>query len=304
MPFTFKYVLISGTRTDTQGPSKFIQEARLFLEEAGWTVVADRTTQAGNANPALTHKMVFSSNGEAAGFPTYYLTIFSGTGAGAALADNPFLMHTAYDVGTNDVPASGAGSHPAGSLPTTNTLTMGVNVDTEVWMSGDSEGVTFVSHQIGAATRDSISVGKFKVFQPPEVEPYGLYVLGNNATAISAGGTGSSRIVTGNPPRNSTTNTSTEYVFLGILPSTANQPYDIGSATSIFYATPILGFANSTTGRNERGVVGMVQNAWEGTGTNGGMLQESTLTASGIGGVQIYRAFTAGVNNSLIIRQS
>ena len=301
MPFTFKHLVISGTRSDTQGPSKFIQEARIFLEDAGWVMVDDRTSQAGSVNPALTHKMVFSSNGEAGNFPTFYLTIFSGTGAGSALADNPFLMHTAYDLGSNTVPASGAVTHPSASLPAGNTLTMGVNVNTEVWMSGDSNGVAFVTSEIGSPNFDSMAVGKAQVFNPPEIEPYGLYVQGSNNTSISVGNSQGGRVIAGNPPLSSKTGTG-DYSFLRIILGSTNQPYDIGSANSIYYAAPLVAFADVTA--TERGAIGMLQNVWESAGTNGGMLQQATLTASGVGGVRTYLSFSAGTTASLIIRQS
>jgi len=54
-----------------------------------------------------------------------------------------------------------------------------------------------------------------------------------------------------------------------------------------------------------RGLIGTLRNAWGGVGTSAGMLQESTIVASGTDfGEQVYRAFTASTIDSLIIRKS
>ena len=76
MPFNFKEFTISGSRGDTEGTAKFIQEAKGFLEDAGWTTFDDQTAEVGGA-----HKLIMSSTGEDGSLPTFYIVLISGAGA-------------------------------------------------------------------------------------------------------------------------------------------------------------------------------------------------------------------------------
>lgn len=299
MPFTYSHVIVSGTNSGVEGVAQFIQLARPFLESAGWTMVDDRTAQAGSATLANTHKMVFSSRGESGAEPTFYMTIVSGTGAGPANNQASFVVHTAYDVGTHALPASGVASSTVANASAALQVRSTDSV-TEVWMSGDADGVTFVTKRITAVpTFDSQTIAKVKSFYGSAVEPYGIFLLGSSTIALQTS-TIALYGVANEPPLSIDNSTLLANAVSPTLPAAA-QPYNTGVADSIYFAMPIvvvLGSANK-----QQGAVGVIPSLWEGTSTTGGMLNEGILTASGSGGVQTYKVFSDSTK-SLIIRRT
>jgi len=298
MSFNYQNFTISGSRPEVEGTSEFVTKAKEFLEGVGWITEDDRRTQPGSAVDADTHKIVMKSDGEDNTLPNFYMTIASGTTSTPASNTLSFMMSTGYDVGTHDVLPSDAKINDnlgaAGSVLNAPSL-----VDYEVWMSGDSEGVVFITRN--ASTYGSCYIGRCKQFTNEDIDPYPLYMIANGSALAAA--TSTARVITGNPP--SAAQAASEAESLGIQFATANQPYtgDHTSVDSIYLAMPLIITMDDGTPLR-KGVVGTAQNVWQGAGTSAGMLQEGTLTASGSFGVQVYRAFTVSTVRSLIIRQS
>lgn len=306
MVFNYKEVTVSGTSPGVEGVSRFIQEAKTFLEGAGWTTVDDRSAQNGDNDSSLTHKIVFSSKGEAGTAPTFYLTIFSGSNASAASSQAYFLVHTAYDVSAHQVPASGVSNSATHTQSNATPLAIrSTDSNSEIWMSGDADAVTFVVKRSSNATYDSATVGKFKSFYTQQEEPYGLFIHSSNTVGLHLAGTANLQGVSGNPPRrfDATGTSAGTLQTTAIGPLTSSQPYNLGVATSIFQASPLL-VVITNNGQAIKGVLGVLPTSWEGVGTSQGLLNEGYLTASGVDfGTRIYRVF-ATTTASLIIRKT
>jgi hypothetical protein len=297
MSFVYQNITISGARVDTEGASKFIQEASSFLQDAGWQLIDDRSAQAGSATPSLTHKLVFSSNGEAGNYPTFYLTVFSGTAALAGSSLVTFLMSTAYDTAAHDVPSSGVSSSANNIQDSNVTLNTPSEANFEVWMSGDSEGVVFITRQ--TATYDSVCLGRANSFSTVQENSFPLYINGVSSSSIVVSNA-NVRGVGGNPPR--AFNAGNEISAETTAFASTNQPYDLSTTTSIFLATPIVLMYDDTT-PIRKGAAGTIRNAWATAGTNAGVLSEGRLTASGTSGVQTYRVFPL-TGEGLLIRET
>lgn len=292
MVFVYRNFTVSGTRPDTEGTSKFIQEAKSFLEAAGWTTVDDRTAQ-----PGADHKLVMSSQGEESTYPTFYMILTSGLGtATAGQSDTSFQVATDWNVGSHSVPADGVVSPIAVGNP--SYVSTYSQQDWEVWMSGDSEGVVFVTRQ--SATYDSIAAGRLNQFSSVEEDPYPLYINGSISALITVENATYLRGIAGNPPQALGANSEAEIKTFAF--ASTNQPYQLGSVTSIYLAAPLVLYWDDLS-PIRKGLVGTLRNAWAGAGSNAGMLEEGTLVASGTFGKQVYRAFLSGTTDSLIIRQ-
>jgi len=299
MVFRYEHFTISGSRSEVAGASQFVTKAKEFLEAAGWTTVDDRRTQPGSATDADTHKVVLSSDGEDGSLPTYYMTMASGTSSETNAVDVSFMMSTGYDVGTHDVLSSDAKIPSA--LGVSDQLNVIAQSDYDVWMSGDTEGVVFVTRV--ASVYDSIVIGRCNQFTTEDQDPYPLYIVSSTANSPETADP-SSQLIAGNPPIPTVGSNQADTLNIGL--GSGRQPYsgDHTSVTSIFLAAPIvMTWDRATAGSIRKGIVGTVRNAWKGTGTTAGMLAEGTLTASGTFGVQIYRAFPT-TGQSLIIRES
>jgi hypothetical protein len=267
------------------------------LQAAGWQLIDNRSTQAGSATPSLTHKLVFSSNGEAGNYPTFYMTLFSGTGAAAGSSLVSFLMSTAYDVVAHDVPSSGVSSSANNIQDANTSLNTPSEANFEVWMSGDSEGVAFITRQ--TSTYDSICLGRANSFSSVSENSFPLYVSGGGSSAIVVSNS-SVRGVGGNPPRAFTASNEMEASLVTF--AAANQPYDLDAATSIFLAVPILLMYDDAS-PIRKGAAGTLRNVWATAGTNAGTLAEGRLTASGTFGAQTYRVFPL-TTEGLLIRET
>jgi hypothetical protein len=302
MPFQYQHFTISGSRDEVCGASEFVTKAKEFLESAGWTVVDDRRTEPGSAVDADTHKVVLSSDGEGHAYPTYYMTIASGTGSETNAPNVSFMMSTGYDVGTHDVLPTDA--KIPGALGSSELVSVLAQDDFRVWMSGDSEGVVFITQGApGPTNYDSLSLGRANPFYHVGIDPYPLYILEAAGTIITPGDA-SARLIAGNPPHAVTGNS--QGVTLELTFAGANQPYTGShtSVTSIFLAVPVVLAFTTSAANPYRGAIGTARNHWYGAGTAAGMLAEATLTASGSFGEQIYRAFPPNTVSSLVIRQS
>jgi len=291
MPFSYRNATISGGSDDTlEGASAFIQTVEdVLVNEMGWVVEDDQTASAG-----ASHKLILRSNGEGSEFSTFYVVLTSGTGGGTAnLNAITMQMATAWDSSAHVVPSSGVETVFAQTRLNTRS-----QEDFEFWISGDSEGVVFITRQ-NPSTYDSLSFGRANSFYSQTVNPFPLYVMGDTSNIILSASNGAVRAIGGKTPR----------AFIGFecntLPyfnlTAANQPYRQSGASSIFVALPVLfNYRDSTP--LAKGSAGTLRNSWSGAGSNENMLQESTLVASGTFGVQTYRAFTT-TSDSLIIRQ-
>ncbi len=293
MPFTYREFTISGSRDDTEGTAKFIQEAKLFMEEAGWTTFDDNTTAAG-----ASHQLVMSSTGEGNDLPTFYVVLTSGSG-GASTGQNltHFQVANDWDAGAHSVPAGGLIS--PSTVSTNSTFNTRSQADYNVWLSGDSEGLAFITRQ-GTTTYDSVAFGRLNTFTSLDEDPYPLYVHTSPSSLVQVENTINVRGIAGNPPRILDANSEAEIIAIAF--GSNNQPYQLGSVTSIFLAAPlVLMWDDGVPIR--KGAIGTLRNAWAGAGSNAGMLAEGTLIASGTFGKQVYRAFLQASADSLIIRQ-
>ncbi len=296
MPFGFQTFVVSGTRDDTEGASKLIQDMSTFMVSLGWTVTDDRSDQAGTA-----HKVVLESNGEGNNFPTFFMIVHSGSSTSASTGQDTVnvLPATAYDVAAHAVPSSGV-QVPAAS--NTSPIDVDSNGNTNIWISGDSEGIVVVSQRSSSSSYDSLYFGRANSVRSVAENSYPLYTAGVNGIAIDVT-PGVVEGIGGQPPEVFTG--SGDILAIGYLFNT-EQPYNIGAATSIYFAAPIFIWYNDTTGgpgpsNQRRGAMGTARNAWIGAGSNQSMLQASKLIASGTFGKQVYQAFTA-TSESLIMR--
>ncbi len=293
MTFVYKELTVSGSRADTEGTAKFIQEAKLFLEEAGWTTFDDQSTAV-----AGSHLITFSSNGEEDTFPTFYIVLNSGTTAAQNSNTVSLQVATNWDAGAHD---EGSGVIAPTAKITQAAIEGDSNGDFNLWMSGDSQGVVFVTRNL-STQYDSVCIGRANQFHTLADDTHPLYINGGTGAGIIVENTVNVRGIVGNPPRS--LNDSSEGEIQSIAFATANQPYNLGSVTSVFFAQPLI-FTADDASPIRKGYIGTLRNAWGGAGTSAGMLQEGTLIASGTDfGEQVYRAFTVSTVDSLIIRQS
>lgn len=299
MTFVHKNVIISGSTSGVDSAAALLQEISGVMVAAGWTVEDDRsavpTTFAGAT------KIVFRSNGENNDLPTFYATAFSGTSTAAGGGIVAFAMHTAYDVGTHAVPASGVVT--AQGVPiANNSVSVIANEISEVWISANAEYLVVVTRDEGNAY-DSAAYGRVTQFTSLDQDPFPLFVNAEGSQGVTATNVSQVQGIAGNPPVASTTSNQAVILSFNTLTST-NQPYNMSGANSIFVAGPLLFAKRSNTGSPGQGLIGMVPGHWEGAGTAANMLPQARLTASGTGGVQTYRAFPIGTTFSLIMRES
>ncbi len=310
MVLLYRTVVVSGTAEGVEGVSAGMAAISLFMQDCGWDLIDDRSAEPGT-NVAATHmKYVFSSNGEEGNYPTFYYTLFSGTTTTVNSNIISMMGHTAYDVGTHDVPISGAKTTTATPLPKTQ-LQLSIRSqddNSELFMSGDSEMIHIITAREitnnSNLTMNNAYFGRINSFLSLEDNPYPLIVVGSNSSTIITTAAGSNIAgIGGNPPL-SIADTS-EMSVLDTAISDISRPYNLGDFTSVFFAQPMLVFYNSTTPR-VRGIAGTVRNGWVGAdGTY--MLNKTILTASGSFGEQKYQAFRPEANattKSIILRKS
>jgi hypothetical protein len=315
MVYQYSEVKVDGTAEGVEGVSGALEQISTFMQNCGWTLVDDRSSQPGSSNIETTHKYVFSSNGENGEYPTFFMTLTSGTSATVNSNLLGVTAHTAYDVGTNSIPASGARTTTGAATTMPNTITS-LNVrsqddNTEIYMAGDSEMVHLVTRREitnnSSVTMDSISFGRFDSFMSVEENPYPMLINGANGTGIVTAGTVSPRSIGGQPPRGFVNNSET--TVLSTSPQSyadGVQPYSINSVDSIFFGYPMQVVYNDATSPGWKGAAGMVRGAWLGADATR-LLNLSILTASGTFGEQTYRTFThasTSTTPSLIVRKS
>lgn len=307
MVFRYKLVTVSGTQEGVEGVSAGINEITTYLQEVGWNLVDDRRSQAASNDISLTHKVVFSSNGEEDNYPTFFLTLVSGTSTATDQNAVTFLAHTAYDLTAHDVPASGVSSGPNNKPSAVERLQIrSQDDDTEIYMSGDSEMVHFITRRVNlnniSSTMDNVMVGRFNSFMSIEDNPYPLIANGSTGITITTAEFSEVRGTGGNPPEAFDASGSMEvrnYVI-----NTAQQPYNIGAADTVFNALPLLVSYNSAS--IGKGIAGTIRNAWA-LPANVGVLNLGNLIASGTFGIQEYLSFTVEPNSSgdpLVVRKS
>lgn len=312
MVFKYKKVTVSGLPEGLEGVSEGLREISTFMQEAGWTLEDDRSAEPGTAVDATHMKYVFSSNGEESNYPTFYFTLFSGTAATVNSNSISVSAHTAYDVGSHVVPSSGVKS-VSGELPTVQRTFQVRSQDdnTEITMSGDSEMVHIITARVNsnniATTMSNTYFGRFNSFLSLEDNPFPLIHVNTNVNTIrTIASFRDLNGIGGNPPL-SFGGDSEMIVTISspLIPDTA-IPYNVGTATSIFLAQPLL-VSYISTPLNVKGIAGTIRNGWQSAdGTS--MLNKSILTASGSFGVQEYQAFRPEANNttvpSIVIRKS
>lgn len=312
MVYIYRKVLVSATTEGIEGVSSGMASISTFMQDCGWNLVEDRSSEPGTGQDATHMKYVFSSNGEEGNYPTFYMTLYSGSSS-AANTDLMFAVtHTAYDTGTHLTPASGVRTG-------NGTLVTDVNADnrlqiksqsddTEIYMAGDSEMVHLITRKTidnnSINTMDNIFFGRFNSFFSVEDNPYPLIIQADQTLSITVATSTFPRAVWSNPPQSSA---ARAHVSTN-SPSTlfdANQPYNLG-VTSIFTALPIVIYYLSVPGDIVQSVAGTVRNGWI-SADGSSLLNLSILTASGSGGAQEYISFTKEnslTTPSLIVRKS
>jgi hypothetical protein len=305
MAFLYRTVMVSGTLPDKEGVSLGMEAISLFLQDVGWNLIDDRSAEPATGVPSTHMKYVFSSNGEQGQYPTFFLTLYSGTSAAQNSDAMGHQVHTAYDVGAHDVPASGVVSDTLLGYVSNSLQIESQTENMQLWMSGDSEMVHIVSKRettLNSTTMDNVYFGRYNSFEPIYENPYPLIAQGGTNTIVTD--QINARGIGGNPPRAFAQNT--DMTTFAALITTGQQPYNIGAVDSIFVALPLLVVYNDTSPVG-KGVSGTIRNGWKGTSPSAGLLNLSFLTASGTFGEQIYQSFsridTPGVS-SLILRVS
>ncbi|MBD3260424.1 MAG: hypothetical protein GF334_01880 [Candidatus Altiarchaeales archaeon] len=312
MVFTFRQVIVSGTQEGVEGVSAALQELNTFMQDAGWSLVDDRSAEPGTNIDSTHHKIVWSSNGEQGNYPTFFVTAYSGTGTPTDSSRISIDVHSAYDVGTHTFPASGvrsASTNLTGIGSTQSAVQVRSQDDnTELYISGDSEMVALVTRKTidnsAGTTMDSICFGRFNSFMSVNENPYPLLVNGDSTVGggVVTTNFNSVRGIGGNPPAGFNQNNDME--VLAHQFTSNQQPYDLGSANDVWVALPFLVTYDDTSPIPRSGIAGTVRNAW--VGAESFILNNlSILTASGTFGVQKYQAFnheTFSNVSSLIIR--
>jgi len=174
MTFSYAKGTISGTLPGVCAPADMIQIISTTLQnDLGWTLTEDRSDQAG-----VNHKVILQSNGESGDAPTFYMILSSGT-------DNVDIQAaTFWDTGTHTV-GSGVAS------PTSTTvvrLHANEDITTKYWISGDLEGVTFVTFGNGAY--DGAHLGRIRQFTTTSGDPFPICIVGSTAVSVDVLGGG------------------------------------------------------------------------------------------------------------------
>jgi hypothetical protein len=305
MVFLYRRIVVSGTLPDKEGVSLGLSEISTFLQDVGWNLIDDRSAEPATGVRSTHMKYVFSSNGEQGQYPTFFLTLFSGTSAAQNSDAVGHQVHTAYDVGTHDIPASGVVSDTLLGYVSNSLQIESQTENMQLWMSGDSEMVHIVSEREttkNSTTMDNVYFGRYNSFEPIYENPYPLIAQGGTNTIVTD--QINARGIGGNPPRAFAQNT--DMTTFAALITTGQQPYNIGAVDSIFVALPLLVVYNDTSPVG-KGVSGTIRNGWKGTSPSAGLLNLSFLTASGTFGEQIYQSFSREDNtsvSSMILRVS
>ena len=317
MVYIYRTVVASGTNEGVEGVSKGMASISLFMQDCGWDLVEDRSTEPATGFDNTHMKYVFSSNGEEGNYPTFYMTLYSGSATGINADTMYMVAHTAYDTGTHLTPASGvrtavgqtaALAKPNDTNADNRLLIYSQTDDTEIYMAGDSEMVHLITRKVNdnnsASTMDNSYFGRFNSFLSVDRNPYPLIVVARPGALITTSVTSFPRGIWGNPPQSSPNRTHVTIQAPTTI-ADANMPY-INGVDSIFTALPLIVYYNTTTGDPVKGVVGTVRNGWVSSdGTS--MFNLSILTASGTGGAQEYISFTHETTTttpSIVVRKS
>ena len=240
MPFSFREVTVSGHRVDTEGTSAGINEiVDVLVNEMGWTMEDDRRAQAGNASVALTHKVVLNSNGGEGSHPNWFLTLTSGTAAGAGADTIGMQIHSSYDVGTNTTAASGVAAPISNAVFTINTDSDGAY---RMWVSGDKNGVNIITQRHGGDFA-WVTAGRGRHFLDDSLEPFGLYI--HASTALVPNLT-SARGIANNPPEAFVNANEMEFLVYGV--NNLHEPRtNLGNSEAVWSVLPVLFVARDTS---------------------------------------------------------
>jgi hypothetical protein len=320
MVFQYKRVVVSGTNEGVEGTSAGLAEISSFMQDCGWDLVEDRSAEAATGFDDTHPKYVFSSNGEAGNYPTFYMTLYSGSAVSVNSNSLFAVAHTAYDIGTHLTPASGvrtgvgktAGVAKPNDTNAENRLYIRSQDDnTEIYMSGDSEMVHLITRKTNdnnsTSTMDNIMFGRFNSFFSVDENPYPMIVQGNSSADITVATTTFPRGIWGNNPPVASSDRG--HITTAAPASNAQldsgMPYSMG-VDSIFAALPIAVYYERVAGFPVGAVAGTIRNGWISCDRTD-LLNLSILTASGSGGAQEYISFTSESSftiDSLVVRKS
>jgi len=296
MSFSFREVVVSGTKDGTEGTSKCLNEiVDVMVNGMGWVMEEDRRLESGSTNVTLTHKVVFNSNGgESLDQSNWFFTITSGTVAAPGSDLLGLQIATAYDTGTHDTAASGVET-PLGH--TTLTVPVDSNGNFVLWVSGDKDGVVFVTHVRGVY--GYAIIGRGQHFVDNSIEPFGLYI-NSNASSTTVTST-TCRSIAGQPPQ--AFQNASEGEILGYSLGAINEPrVGLGSGETFFTAVPLVHTVDDGTPLR-KGAVGLVSNAWSCAPATAGWVRETVITVSGSPNRQ-YIAFPDVSTNGIVIRKN
>lgn len=259
MSFYFQETVVSGTRTDTHGVMKMIDDITTAMTTMGWSIYDDlRTTHPDK-------KIVLSSTGEDTTSSGIYLVVSSGTTEALYVQlanswDNS--GHTFDDLYIDDT---------AGSV----LLIADHDGPAALWCSGDLDSVTLMSKARGSYT--FVIAGRGANFYGPDLEPWGVYLTYGTA-GMAASYASNVRGICGNPPR---TFDSGEAEFLSYGLVATNEPRTgLGGDEAVWTACPIL-FTVDDNSPLAKGAIGIVKNAWSCRGQDTGISSEMVFTVDG-----------------------
>jgi hypothetical protein len=286
MGFYFQETVISGSRSDTHGVRKGMDDIETAMTAMGWSTYDDERASA-------TSRLIMYNEGGETTSSGIYLVVTSGTTEIlyfqlANSWDN--VGHTFDDL---YIPAAEANAY------------MQVDHDASwvLWVSGDKDSVTFVSKTRGAYGH--VIAGRGAKFYDDDFEPYSCYILTNPNIVHTFRGAGDpanhltrARVIAGNPPR---THETGEAEFLKYAIGTNNEPrIGMGQDDTVFTATPILYTADDASPL-AKGALGIVKNAWVISPYSAGVHDEMRFTVEGSS--EEYMAFQ-GTTVSLLIRRA
>lgn len=253
MVYAFKRVTISGLDLGKEGTSAALTAMTEFLtNDVGWIMVDDRRTQGGNPSLASTHKVVLrNGGGESANSPEWYVTLASGVAAAVNNNNIDAYIHTAYDVASHAVPASGVVT-PAvrGGV----TYTCDSDGYFNIYMVGDKDGAIFFNNQ--SNTSQHLIFGKVYPLLNGNYEPYGLYLASGASVGLSDT---SVRGIIGEPPVAITAGSEGSFIYYN--PSATQDPR-LGYPNFIqpsFFLGPFMYVSSNAS---NKGAIGIVRHAW------------------------------------------
>jgi len=285
MSFAFREVVISGSRPDTEGSARGIQELTTAMETMGWTIHDDRTAQ-----PSPNHKMVLYNNqGEDATASGIYMVLTSGTNDEIGVQ-----VSTGWNASTHVL--EGVYS-PLTAGPTS--IQTDEDATYMMWVAGDKDAIAVFTKTEDIYT--GLVAGRAVPFMDTDYEPYGVYVRESfpNSPVIPA--TSPVYGLVGTTPTAITTSNQASIIFPGTF-GTADEPrtalqHDWEDV--VFTALPMIFMVDIDN--DNKGAIGFVKHLWYFlTATNTGVHSE-VIWVDQVTGME-YMTFAS--TSTMVLRRS